>query len=127
MKFKTKCCGRLLVKGSGGIGEVVYLDRKISFLGDVDPVKGKLIDGREVKGKVLIVKGVGGSTVGAYVIYALKYYGNAPVAIVVMESADPIVVSGCVMANITLIDNFPCTIEDGIKVRVREGCLETIN
>ena len=127
MELKTKCCGRLLIKGEEGVGEVVYVDRKISFLGDVDPVKGKLIDGREIRRKVLVAKGVGGSTVGAYVIYALRYYNNAPLAIVVMESADPIVVSGCVMANITLIDNFKCEVKDGVKVKVEGGCLETIN
>ncbi len=116
-----------MVEGRDGEGEVVYLNRRISFLGDVDPKRGTLIDGRSIKGKILIVKGVGGSTVGAYVIYALKYYNNEPLAIIVNETADPIVISGCVMANIKLIDKFPCVIKDGKKVKVWGSCLETID
>jgi len=124
--FKTKCCGRLLVKGKEGIGEIVYFRGKISFLGDVNPKEGTLRDGRKIIKKILVVDGVGGSTVGAYILYALRYYNNEPLAIVVKEQADPIVVAGAVMANITLIDEFPCDVRDEEMAKVYDGCLEAI-
>ena len=119
-------CGRKLVVGDLGKAEVVKVNDRISFLGEVDPKEGKLYDGRSLKGKVLIAKGARGSTVGAYVIYALKYYSNAPLAVLFEEDTDPIVVSGCVMAGITHGDNFgPLDFEDGdvVEVYLREGRL----
>ncbi len=121
-------CGRGLV-GDGRVeGEVVVVKHRLSFLGEVDPVKGTLYDGREIKDKILIIKGVRGSTVGAYVIYGLRYYNNAPKAIVVMEEVDPIVLSGCVMASIPLVDRVgSLEVRDGdvvaIEFKGKEACL----
>ncbi len=113
-------CGRKLVLGRVGEGEVVRVEGRISFLGEVDPKRGVLYDGRSIKNKVLIAKGAKGSTVGAYVIYALKYYSNEPLAIIFEEETDPIVVSGCVMAGITHGDKFgELAFEDGERVVVR--------
>ena len=99
-------CGRALVGEEGELveGEVVKVDHHLSFLGEVDPKAGTLYDGRSIKGRILVIKGVRGSTVGSYVIYALRYYDNAPRAIVVEGEADPIVVAGCVMARVPLVD-----------------------
>ncbi len=111
--------GRALV-GKGHIeGEAVVVNHRLSFLGEVDPKSGTLYDGRSIKDKILIIKGVRGSTVGAYVIYGLRYYGTAPKAIVVMESVDPIVLSGCVMADIPLVDEVGhLEVSDGQRVGV---------
>ncbi|UXD21909.1 hypothetical protein IPA_09450 [Ignicoccus pacificus DSM 13166] len=114
-------CGRRLITSETGRGEVVKIEGRISFLGEVNPKEGKLYDGRSIKGKVLIAEGAKGSTVGAYVIYALKYYGNQPLAIIFEEETDPIVVSGCVMAGITHGDMFgKLDLRDGDVVDVWE-------
>lgn len=99
-------CGRALVVEKLGKAEVVRVEGRISFLGDVDPKEGKLLDGRSIAGKILVAKGPKGSTVGAYVIYALKYYSKEPLAILFEEETDPIVVSGSVVANVTHGDKF---------------------
>ena len=119
-------CGRKLVVGGLGRAEVVKVSDRISFLGEVDPKEGRLYDGRSIKGKVLIAKGAKGSTVGAYIIYALKYYSNSPLAIIFEEETDPIVVSGCVMAGITHGDKFgPLNFNDNdvVEVYLRGGKL----
>jgi predicted aconitase with swiveling domain len=112
--------GRVLVPGEAS-GEAVVVE-KISFYGDVDPQRGVLReDGRPIGGKVLVVRKSRGSTVGSYVIYSLKVNGVAPLAIL-MERAEPIVVAGCVLAEIPLIDSLPqdffMVMRDGQRVRV---------
>jgi len=99
-------CGRALVIEKLGRAKIVRFEGRISFLGDVNPKEGKLLDGRSIAGKILVAKGPKGSTVGAYVIYALKYYSNEPLAILFEEETDPIVVSGSVVANVTHGDKF---------------------
>ena len=126
-------CGRALVSDERGLveGEAVKVDHHLSFLGEVDPKAGTLYDGRSIKDKVLVIKGVRGSTVGSYVIYALKYYNNAPRAIVVESEADPIVVAGCVMAGIPLVDKVgDVDVRDGehllINFSGNEACLTVV-
>jgi len=125
-------CGRVLVEGPRELrGIVVKVGHPLSFLGEVDPERGALYDGRSIKDKILIIKGVRGSTVGSYVIYALKYYGNAPKAIIIEGEADPIVVAGCVMADVPLVDRMgSLNVEDGkeavIRFDGRNACLESV-
>ncbi len=80
----------------------------ISFLGDVDPRTGELRDGtgRSVAGRILVFESGRGSTVGSYVIYALAENGVAPKAMIVLR-AEPIIVTGCVLAGIPLVDRVP--------------------
>ena len=81
---------------------LVLLDRYISFFGEVDPVKGIVKpENIHIGGKALVFKGSRGSTVGSYIIYALKYYGHRPACFIVKE-AEPILISGCVLADIPL-------------------------
>ena len=85
-------------------GEPFIVDHKISFFGEVDPSKG-IIRGYDgsFKDKVLIIPGTRGSTVGSYVIYALKEYDTAPKCIIVGE-AEPILIVGCILSNIPLLE-----------------------
>jgi len=115
--------GRVLVAGEAE-GEAVVVDT-ISFYGDVDPESGTLRgDGRDIAGRILVARRSRGSTVGSYVLYALRYYGNSPIAIL-MEEAEPIVVAGCVLAGIPLVDRLPPeffeSVRDGTRLRVRGG------
>lgn len=93
---------KIIVEGTCR-GEPVVVDKKISFFGEIDPEKGVVVDtGRSISGKPLVIAGTRGSTVGSYVIYALKEYGKAPSCIIAGE-AEPILIIGCILANIPLV------------------------
>jgi len=100
--------GRKVVGGPGA-GEAIVSKEAISFFGGVDPRNGVVIEsghdleGRSIQGKVLVFPRGKGSTVGSYVIYGLRKYGAAPVAIVNIET-EPIIIGGCVLAKIPLVD-----------------------
>jgi predicted aconitase with swiveling domain len=107
-------------------GEALSTVEPISFLGNVDPQTGIVIDpmhelyGRCIAGKVLIFPGGRGSTVGSYVIYQLKKRGAAPVAMINVRS-EPIVAVGAIISGIPLVDRVPeelLRIEDGSPVTV---------
>ena len=108
---------------------------KISFFGGVDPEKGTIIERgheleeKKVTGKILVFPRGKGSTVGSYVIYAMKKRGTAPAAIVNIET-EPIIAAGCVLANIPLIDKLnenPIKViktGDFVEVLADEGIIE---
>ncbi|MEB2835701.1 MAG: DUF126 domain-containing protein [Desulfurococcales archaeon] len=106
--------GRPLVPGSAR-GRAVVVDA-ISFYGDVDPETGLLRDGRSIAGRILAARRSRGSTVGSYVIMALKYNSKAPAAII-MERAEPIVVVGAYLAGVPLVDSLP----RGLFESLRDG------
>ncbi len=112
--------GRVIVAGEAS-GEAVVVN-EISFYGEVDPERGTLIDGRSIAGKVLVARRSRGSTVGSYVILALKYNGVEPAAIL-MKRAEPIVVAGAVLSGIPLVDMLPDEffkkVRDGVQVEVK--------
>jgi predicted aconitase with swiveling domain len=84
----------------------------ISFLGNVDPQTGMVVDpahelfGQCIAGTVLIFPGGKGSTVGSYVIYQLKKRDLAPLAIINIRS-EPIVAVGAIISGIPLVDRVP--------------------
>ncbi|MEM1639187.1 MAG: DUF126 domain-containing protein [Desulfurococcaceae archaeon] len=84
-------------------GEVLLLNRFISFFGEVDPETSCLRENMEicVASKVLVFKGSRGSTVGPYIIYALKKNNKHPVCMIV-EEAEPLLIAGCVLGEIPL-------------------------
>ena len=97
-------------------GEALVVRGPLSFLGDVDPGTGVLRDGsgRSVAGRVLVFESGRGSTVGSYVIYALAENGVAPKAMVAVR-AEPIIVAGCVLGGIPLVDGVPKEILEIIR------------
>jgi hypothetical protein len=86
-------------------GEVIKSFEPISFLGGIDSKTGMVTDTKNnlyknsIKDKVLLIPFGVGSTVGSYVIYALKKNMVAPIAILVYKS-DLIVPSGCAISRI---------------------------
>lgn len=100
--------GRKVVAGQGA-GKAIVSKQAISFFGGVDQRSGIVIEqghdleGQSIRGKVLVFPRGKGSTVGSYVIYGLRKYGAAPVAIVNIET-EPIIIGGCVLAKIPLVD-----------------------
>jgi predicted aconitase with swiveling domain len=100
--------GRSIVKGRGS-GELLVSETPISFLSGVDPETGEIIEekhplkGERIAGRVLVFPFGKGSTVGSYVMYALKRNGMAPAAIV-NEEVEPIIAVGAIIAGIPMID-----------------------
>ena len=90
-------------------GPALVSGQAISFLGNVNPETGIVVDpahelfGESIAGKVLVFPGGKGSTVGSYVIYQLKKRDLAPVAMINLLS-EPIVAVGAVISGIPLVD-----------------------
>ena len=90
-------------------GPALVTGQAISFLGNVNPETGIVVDpahelfGESIAGKVLVFPGGKGSTVGSYVIYQLKKRGLAPAAMINLVS-EPIVAVGAVISGIPLVD-----------------------
>ena len=90
-------------------GPALVTGQAISFLGNVKPETGVVVDpahelfGESIAGKVLIFPGGKGSTVGSYVIYQLKKRDLAPAAMINLVS-EPIVAVGAVISGIPLVD-----------------------
>ncbi|MCZ6724857.1 MAG: DUF126 domain-containing protein [Thaumarchaeota archaeon] len=99
---------RPLVKGVRH-GEVLSSQMPIAFLSGLDPVKGYVSDKAHdlyripLRDKILIFPHSIGSSVGAYILYMLKISGNAPAAII-NENSDLVIVSGCAISGIPLVD-----------------------
>jgi phosphomecalonate degydratase small subunit len=93
-------------------GPAMVSRQAISFLGNVNPGTGVVVDpahelfGQSIAGKVLIFPGGKGSTVGSYVIYQLKKRGLAPAAMINLRS-EPIVAVGAIISGIPLVDRVP--------------------
>jgi predicted aconitase with swiveling domain len=119
MKLK----GRKVVGGKAE-GELIVSQRPLSFLGGVDPETGIVTDaesdirGQSIAGKILAFPRGKGSTVGSYVIYALKKNGKAPKAIIVGD-AETIVATGAIIAGIPMVQGIDVSkLKSGAKVRV---------
>jgi len=107
-------------------GPALVTGQAISFLGNVNPETGVVVDpahellGECIAGKVLIFPGGKGSTVGSYVIYQLKKRGLAPAAMINLAS-EPIVAVGAIISGIPLVDRVGedvLRIKSGIMVEV---------
>jgi uncharacterized protein len=100
-------CRRIV--GGTGEGKTLVTIQPINFLTMVNAMTGTITDelhdlhGKSFKGSVLLLPYAIGSSVGAYTIYSLKEYDNAPTA-VVCSKADITTASGCALANIPLVD-----------------------
>ena len=119
MKLK----GRKIVGGKAE-GELIVSQKPLSFLGGVDPETGIVTDaesdirGESIAGKILAFPRGKGSTVGSYIIYALKKNGKAPKAIIVGE-AETIVATGAIIAGIPMVDGIDISkLKSGAKVMV---------
>ena len=115
--------GRIISKGVAK-GEALVTKEPISFYGGVDPETGVIIEkdheleGKNIKGKILVFPNGKGSTVGSYTLYRLKYNQNAPAAII-NGLCETITAVGCIIAEIPCIDMIPIEkIKTGMKVIV---------
>lgn len=130
--MKVKC--RTISRGCAE-GEVLITSDTISFLGNIDPKTGKVVDanhelfGQSIKDKVLVFPHGKGSTVGSYVIYQLFKNGVAPAAMINLES-EPIVAVGAIISAIPLVDRLEkdpgSILKNGMSIKVNssEGYVE---
>lgn len=90
-------------------GEALVSKEPIGFYGGVDAKtglfieKGHELEGKSVKGKILVFPCGKGSTVGSYVIFGLAKNNQAPLAIVNKET-ETIVATGAILAGIPCVD-----------------------
>lgn len=115
--------GRKIFKGKV-VGEALVTGDDISFYGGCDPETGEIVEkghhleGKSVSGKVLVFPSGKGSTVGSYVLYALKKAEKAPLAIV-NKIMDPVVAVGCIISEIPAVDQIDIVkIQNGQKIEV---------
>jgi hypothetical protein len=115
-------------------GEAIVSKEPIGFYGGIDAKTGIVIEkcheleGKCVKGKILVFPYGKGSTVGSYVIYGLKMNGVAPKAIINRET-ETIVATGAILAGIPCVDGID--IEkfksgDRLTVDAEKGILERL-
>lgn len=128
--------GRIIARGQAS-GKVLMTKDPISFLGNVNPETGNIVDpahelfGQSVKGTVLVFPQGKGSTVGSYVIYQLKKNNAAPAAIINLD-CEPIVAVGAIISEIPMIDQLEINpydvLKDGDDVLVNsaEGFIEIL-
>jgi len=113
-------------------GELLISRSPISFLGDVDPKTGKIINernelyGKSIVGKIFAFPYGVGSTVGSYVIYQMKKYGTAPAAII-NERSEIIIAVGAIISDIPAVDSVKLSEIEKFKlakVNAIEGWIE---
>ena len=115
--------GRIISKGKGE-GEALTTTQPISFYGGVDPDTGEVIEkghelqGKTVKGKILVFPNGKGSTVGSYTLYRMKKNGTAPAAMINKE-CETIVAVGAIISEIPCVDKVDISkIKTGDRVKV---------
>jgi len=118
--------GRTIYKGIGE-GEALATTQPISFYGGVDPntgiviEKGHELQGKSVKGKVLVFPTGKGSTVGSYTLYRMKKNGIAPAGIVNRE-CETVVAVGAIISEIPCVDSVDISrIKTGDIVRIEKN------
>ena len=123
---KMELKGRTISMGVAE-GEALTTTQPISFYGGVDPEtseileKGHELQGKRIKGKILVFPTGKGSTVGSYTLYRLKKGGVAPAGIVNRE-CETVVAVGAIISEIPCVDEIDISkIENGDIVRIENG------
>lgn len=100
--------GRIIFKGKVE-GEALVTSQPISFYGGVDPdtgtitEKGHELEGKNIRGKILVFPNGKGSTVGSYSLYRMKKNGTAPIGMI-NEECETIVAVGAIISGIPCVD-----------------------
>jgi len=121
--------GRTISRGVAE-GEALTTTQPISFYGGVDPEtseileKGHELQGKRIKGKILVFPTGKGSTVGSYTLYRLKKGGVAPAGIINRE-CETVVAVGAIISEIPCVDEIDISkIETGDTVRIENGVVK---
>ncbi|UCF45172.1 MAG: DUF126 domain-containing protein [Candidatus Bathyarchaeota archaeon] len=123
--------GRIILKGMAQ-EEALATSQPISFYGGVDPNTGEIIEkghelqGRSVKGKILVFPNGKGSTVGSYTLYRMKKNGMAPAGIINKE-CETVVAVGAIISEIPCVDKIDVSkIKTGDLVRIENDIVTLI-
>jgi len=118
-------------------GEAVVYNGPFSFMGDLDPNTGKVpaprheLEGQSLVNKVFVFTTGKGSSGGDSIAWMAKQKGNAPLAIICMES-EPVLSGAVIAAEIPAVDhpekNVLKLIKTGdyIKVDATRGVIEVL-
>jgi predicted aconitase with swiveling domain len=123
--------GRIISKGTAQ-EEALVTSQPISFYGGVDPNTGEVLEkghelqGKSVKGKILVFPTGKGSTVGSYTLYRLKKNGMAPAGIINRE-CETVVAVGAIISEIPCVDKIDISkIKTGDKIRIKNEVITLI-
>ncbi|MGF3521867.1 MAG: DUF126 domain-containing protein [Candidatus Bathyarchaeia archaeon] len=123
--------GRVIYKGKSE-GEALVTTQPISFYGGVDPHTGEVIEkghelqGKSVKGKILVFPQGKGSTVGSYTLYRLKKNGVAPAGIINRE-CETIIAVGAIISEIPCVDKVDIAkIKTGNRVLIENSVVTVL-
>ena len=118
--------GRTIYSGQTR-GTVLKSDLPISFFGAVDQKTGVVKEsnhpllGHSVAEKILIFPYAKGSTVGSYIIYALKKNNVAPAGMI-LEDCETIVAVGAIISEIPTVDQVKIDqFQTGDVIRIDRG------
>jgi len=101
-------------------GEAVVYKGTFSFMGDLDPLSGKVpvprhpLEGQSLVNKVFVFKTGKGSSAGDCAAWAAKENNNTPAAMICMES-EPVLSGAVIIAGIPMVDQPEKNIFDLIK------------
>jgi phosphomecalonate degydratase small subunit len=115
MKLKGR-----VINGGEAKGEAIVLDVPFSFIGDFDPVTGKLameghpLFGETIAGRILVCPTGKGGTIAPFIAYEAKKNGKAPAAII-CEKAEPLLCESAIAIDIPILDRFDRNPVDVIK------------
>ena len=122
---KMELKGRTISKGVAE-GEALTTSQPISFYGGVDPdtgviiEKGHELEGKKVKGRILVFPNGKGSSVGSYTLYRMKKNDMAPAGIINKE-CETVVAVGAIISEIPCIDEIDLSkITTGDVVRLED-------
>ena len=105
--------GRTISPGKAE-GEAIVSSESIGFYGGIDIKtgvvieKGHPLEGKKITGKILVFPFGKGSTVGSYILYALKKNGKAPAALI-LNQCELIVAVGAIISEIPTVDQIDIT------------------
>ena len=123
--------GRIILKGKVQ-EEALATSQPISFYGGVDPNTGEIIEkghelqGKNVKGKILVFPTGKGSTVGSYTLYRMKKNGTAPAGIINKE-CETVVAVGAIISEIPCVDKIDISkIKTGDLIRIENDIVTIV-
>lgn len=123
--------GRIIFKNKGE-GEALVTSMPISFYGGVDPNTGVVIEkghelqGKSVKGKILVFPQGKGSTVGSYTLYRMKKNGVSPAGMINQE-CETIIAVGAIISEIPCVDKIDISrIKTGDHLKIEDDTVTVL-
>jgi hypothetical protein len=124
--------GRIIMKGKAQ-AKALVTSQPISFYGGVDPnnsqilEKGHELQGKSVKGKILVFPTGKGSTVGSYTLYRMKKNDTAPAGIINKE-CETVIAVGAIISDIPCVDHIDISkIKTGDIIRIENENIIVLN